>query len=204
MADLATGYPVDPSFESINFKTVTPTQVTGTMSGKVRRIGMGLSYYTWEVKYASLTRLQAGTVKGYLAQALGPQFSFEIVLPRLSTSALATQTASVPRTSATAAIGSTSCTLTNCGANANVLAAGDFFKFANHTKVYMCVAPCTANGSGNATLFFSGPLLTAVPGSTNLTITAVPFTAILAAPEQEFEVGYGGISTMSVSMRETF
>jgi hypothetical protein len=204
MADLATGYPVDPSFESINFKTVTPTQVTGTMSGKVRRIGMGLSYYTWEVKYASLTRLQAGTVKGYLAQALGPQFSFEIILPRLSTSALATQTASVPRTSATAAIGSTSCTLTNCGANANVLAAGDFFKFANHTKVYMCVAPCTANGSGNATLFFSGPLLTAVPGSTNLTITAVPFTAILAAPEQEFEVGYGGISTMSVSMRETF
>jgi hypothetical protein len=204
MADLATGYPVDPSFESINFKTVTPTQVTGTMSGKVRRIGMGLSYYTWEVKYASLTRLQAGTVKGYLAQALGPQFSFEIILPRLSTSALATQTASVPRTSATAAIGSTSCTLTNCGANANVLAAGDFFKFANHTKVYMCVAPCTANGSGAATLFFSGPLLTAVPSSTNLTITAVPFTAILAAPEQEFEVGYGGISTMSVSMRETF
>jgi hypothetical protein len=204
MADLATGYPVDPSFESINFKTVTPTQVTGTMSGKARRIGMGLSYYTWEVKYASLTRLQAGTVKGYLAQALGPQFSFEIILPRLSTSALATQTASVPRTSATAAIGSTSCTLTNCGANANVLAAGDFFKFANHTKVYMCVAPCTANGSGNATLFFSGPLLTAVPLSTNLTITAVPFTAILAAPEQEFEVGYGGISSMSVSMRETF
>jgi hypothetical protein len=47
-------------------------------------------------------------------------------------------------------------------------------------------------------------LLTAVPSSTNLTITAVPFTAILAAPEQEFEVGYGGISTMSVSMRETF
>jgi hypothetical protein len=204
MADLATGYPVDPSFESINFKTITPTQVTGTMSGKVRRIGMGLSYYTWEIKYASLTRLQAGTVKGYLAQALGPQFSFEIVLPRLSTSALATQTASVPRTSATAAIGSTSCTLTNCGANANVLAAGDFFKFNNHTKVYMCVAPCTSNSGGTATLFFSGPLLTAVPSSTNLTITAVPFTAILAAPEQEFEVGYGGISTMSVSMRETF
>ena len=204
MADLATGYPVDPSFESINFKTVTPTQVTGTMSGKVRRIGMGLSYYTWEVKYASLTRLQAGTVKGYLAQALGPQFSFEIVLPRLSYSALATQTASVPRTSATAAIGSTSVTLTNCGNTQNVLAAGDFFKFANHTKVYMCVAPCTSNSGGTATLFFSGPLITAVPSSTNLTITAVPFTAIVAEPEQEFEVGYGGISSMSVSMRETF
>jgi hypothetical protein len=204
MADLATGYPVDPSFESINFKTVTPTQVTGTMSGKVRRIGMGLSYYTWEVKYASLTRLQAGTVKGYLAQALGPQFSFEIVLPRLSTSALATQTASVPRTSATAAIGSTSVTLTNCGNTQAVLAAGDYFKFNNHTKVYQCVAPCTSNSGGTATLFFSGPLVSAVPSSTNLTITAVPFTAILAGPEQEFDVGYGGITAMSVSMRETW
>lgn len=204
MADLATQYPADPSFESINFKTNTPTQLSGTISGKVRRIGLGVSYYSFEIKYPSLTRLQAGTVKGYLAQALGPQFSFEIVLPRLSTSALAVQTSSTCRTSATAAIGSTNVTLTNCGANANVLAAGDFFKFANHTKVYMCVAPCTANGSGNATLFFSGPLVSAVPSSTNLTITAVPFTVILEGPEQEFEVGYGGISTMSVSMRETF
>jgi hypothetical protein len=204
MADLATQYPSSPSFESINFKTVTPTQVTGTMSGKVRRIGMGVSYYTWEVKYPNLSRIEAGTVKGYLAQALGPQFSFEIVLPKLSTSALAVQTSSVPRTSATAAIGSINVTLTNCGANANVLAAGDFFKFANHTKVYMCVAPCIANGSGNATLFFSGPLVSAVPSSTNLTITNVPFTAILSAPEQEFDIGYGGISSMSVSMRETF
>lgn len=204
MADLATQYPASPSFESINFKTVTPTQVTGTMSGKVRRIGMGVSYYTWEVKYPNLSRIEAGTVKGYLAQALGPQFSFEIVLPKLSTSALGVQTSSVPRTSATVAIGSTSCTLTNCGNTQNVLAAGDFFKFANHTKVYMCVAPCTSNSGGTATLFFSGPLLTAVPGSTNLTITAVPFTAILSAPEQEFDIGYGGISSMSVSMRETF
>ena len=204
MADLATQYPSSPSFESINFKTVTPTQVTGTMSGKVRRIGMGVSYYTWEVKYPNLSRLEAGTVKGYLAQALGPQFSFEIVLPRLSTSALATQTASVPRLSATAAIGSTSVTLTNCGNTQNVLAAGDFFKFNNHTKVYMCVAPCTSNSGGTATLFFSGPLVSAVPSSTNLTITAVPFTAILSAPEQEFDIGYGGISSMSVSMRETF
>lgn len=204
MADLATQYPASPSFESINFKTNTPTQVTGTMSGKVRRIGMGTSFYSWEVKYPSLSRLDAGTVKGYLAQALGPQFSFEIVLPRLSYSALATQTASVCRTSATAAIGSTSCTLTNCGNTQAVLAAGDYFKFNNHTKVYQCVAPVTSSAGGTATLYFSGPLVSAVPSSTNLTITAVPFTAILAGPEQEFEVGYGGITAMSVSMRETW
>lgn len=202
MADLAFQYPSSPSFESINFKTNTPTQITNTMTGKLRRVGMGVSFYSWEVKYPSLSRLDAGTVKGYLAQCFGPQFSFEIVLPRLSYSALTNQTASVPRTSAAVSIGAISVTLTNCGANASVLAAGDYFKFNNHTKVYQCVSPCTANGSGVATLYFSGPLVSSVPLNTNLIITAVPFTAILAGEEQEYEAGYGGITTLSVAMRE--
>jgi len=174
------------------------------MTGKLRRVGLGISFYSWEVKYSNLTRLQAGTVKGYLAQTLGPQFSFEILLPTLSYSALTTQTASIPRTSAAASIGATSVTLTNCGANASVLAAGDYFLFLNHTKVYQCVAPCTANGSGVATLFFSGPLVTAVPLSTNLKITAVPFTAVVANEVQEYEAGIGGITTLSVAMREVW
>lgn len=204
MADLATQYPADPSFESINFTTNTPTQLTNTISGKIRRVGMGVSFYSWEVKYPSLTRLEAGTVKGFLSQALGPQFSFEIVLPTLSYSALTNQTANTPRTSASAAIGSTSISLTNCGTNAAVLAAGDYFKINNHTKVYQCVSACTANSSGNATLYFSGPLVSAVPGNTNLTITAVPFTAVLENELQEFSVGYGGMTTLSVAMREVW
>lgn len=204
MADLATQYPASPSFQSINFTTNTPTQISNTMSGKLRRVGMGVSFYSWEVSYPSLNRLDAGTVKGFLAQALGPQFSFEIVLPRLSYSALTNQTTQVPRTSASAAIGSTSVTLTNCGANGQVLAAGDYFKFNNGTKVYQCVAPCTANGSGNATLFFSCPLVAAVPSNTNLTITAVPFTAVLAEEAQEYDAGFGGITSMSVMMREVW
>ena len=204
MADLATQFPANPSFESINFRTNTPTQLSNTMSGKIRRVGMGVTFYSWEVKYPSLTRLEAGTVKGFLAQALGPQFSFEILLPKLSYSALSDQTASVPRLSATMAQGATSVTLTNCGANKNVLAAGDHFIFNNHSKVYMCASPCVSNGSGAATLYFSGPSVQSVPLSTNLTITAVPFTAIIAEDAQEFEVGYGGISTMTVSMREVW
>lgn len=204
MADLATQYPANPSFESINFTVNTPTQISNTLSGKLRRIGQGVSFYSWEVRYSNLTRLDAGTVKGYLAQALGPQFSFEIVLPTLSYSALASQTTQVPRASQARSIGATSVTLSNCGANASVLAAGDFFCFANHTKVYQCVSPCTADGSGNATLYFSGPLVAAVTFNTNLIITAVPFTAVLAEEVQEFSAGIGGITTLSVQMREVW
>jgi hypothetical protein len=94
--------------------------------------------------------------------------------------------------------------LANCGVSKNVLAAGDFFKFANHSKVYMCVSPCVSNSSGVATLFFSCPLVSAVPNNTNLTITNVPFTAILTEDVQKFDVGFGGITTMSLAMREVF
>lgn len=204
MADLATQYPANPSFESINFQVNTPTLISNTLAGKLRRVGQGVSFYSWEVRYGNLTRLDAGTVKGYLAQTLGPQFSFEIVLPTLSYSALTGQTASVPRTSQSRPIGSTSVTLTNCGTNGKVLAAGDFFVFSNHTKVYQCVSPCTADSSGNATLFFSGPLVAAVGNATNLIITAVPFTAVVAQEVQEFSAGQGGITTLSVAMREVW
>lgn len=204
MADLATQYPSNPSFQSINFRTNTPTQISNTMSGKLRRIGMGVSFYSWEVQYPQMTRLQAGTVKGFVAQALGAQFSFEIVLPTLSYSALTDQTSNVPQLSATAAIGSTSIALSNCGANKNVLAAGDYFKINNGTKVYQCVSPCVSNGSGVATLYFSGPLVKAAPSGTQLTITAVPFTAVLVEDAQEFDVGIGGITSMSLSMREVW
>lgn len=204
MADLATQYPASPSFESINFTVNTPTLITNTLAGKLRRVGQGVSFYSWEVRYPNLTRLDAGTVKGYLAQALGPQFSFEIVLPRLSYSALTDQTTQIPRTSVSASIGATSVTLTNCGVNGKVLAAGDFFVFSNHTKVYQCVSPCTADSSGNATLFYSGPSVSAVPINTNLIITAVPFTAVLAEQAQEFTAGMGGVTQISIQMREVW
>jgi hypothetical protein len=204
MADLATQYPTTPSFSAVDFTINTPSQTSNTMSGKLRRVGLGISFYSWQVKYSNLTPIYAGTVRGYLAQALGPQFSFEIVLPDISYTNLTNQTSSTQRLSATGAIGSTSVSLTGCGASADVLAAGDFFKFNSHSKVYQCVSPCESDSSGNATLYFSGPLVEAVSASTNLTITAVPFTACLAGNEQSFTSGNGGITNMSVSMREVW
>jgi hypothetical protein len=203
MADLFTQFPTDPVGSAVNFKVNTPTQLTETMSGKIRRIGMGVSYYSWEMSYTNLTPLQAGSITGYLGQTLGPQFSFEIILPRVSQSKAPNQTTEAPIASA-APIGANNVFLSNCGANKNVLAAGDFFRFNNHTKVYMCVAPCVSNSSGNATLFFSCPLVQAVGAITGVTINNVPFTAILEEEAQEWEIGFGGITNLSLAMREVY
>lgn len=205
MADLSTQYPTNPSFNGVKFQANNPVQVSETFSGKLRRVSIGVTYYSWEVSYPTLTPLQAGVVKGYLAQALGQTYSFEIVIPRISYSALGTlQTSNVPQTVATASAGSTRLDIDGCGANANVLAAGDYFKFSNHSKVYQATVACTADASGEATLYFSGPLVSAVPLNSNVIITAVPFTAVVSEDAQEYDVGLGGLTTMSVPMREVY
>ena len=203
MADLATQFPTYPSFQTVNFKINTPSLASQTLSGKFRRVGMNVSYYTWEVKYSNLMPIDAGTVLGYTAQAFGPQFSFEIILPKISYTRIYNQTTSQVRTAAQVQIGATSILIQTAN-NANVLGAGDFFKFNNHSKVYQCVSPCVADGAGRATLYFSGPAVAFVENNTQLTITAVPFTAVLAEDTQEFETGVGGITSLGLTMREVW
>lgn len=203
MADLATNYPFNPCFTSVNFRVNTPTQVSETFAGQYRRVGMGVSYYTWEAQYQNLVPIDAGTVKGFLAQALGPQFSFNIVIPEVSFSKLPNQTANAVNTTTTMARGAVSVTV-NGSNNAQVLAAGDYFKFPNHSKVYMCVSPLVLSAGGTGTLFFSGPALQSVPTNSQLTINQVPFTAVLAEDIQEWDVSIGGVVNMSVPMREVF
>ena len=212
MADLATQFPASPSFQAVNFKLNTPSQVTETNSGKVRRTGYGVSYYSFDVVYPQLTPVDAGTVTGFVAQTFGPQFSFEIVLPEISYTKSTNPPATVPAVAAadtgigaTNQIGAKVVKLTNCGANKRVLAAGDFFKFSNHNKVYMCVSPCDSNSSGAATLYFSGSLVSAITQSTTtLTLTAVPFTVVLSEGLQEWDVGIGGMTSMKLQMREVW
>ena len=206
MADLASQYPTTPSFNAVSFQVNTPSLATTTFSGKSRRVAFGHQFYDWEVSYPSLTDRQAGIVEGFLAQTYGPSLSFEIILPEISYSKSNNPPSTTPAVNQVGgyAKGQKSVVLDNCGANKQVLYVGDYFKFDNHSKVYQCVATCESDGSGNATLFFAGSLVADVPDNTDLTITAVPFTAIALNDVQKFDVGIGGITSISVKMRETW
>lgn len=204
MADIASQYPTSPSFNQVTISTNTPTLATETFSGKTRRIGQGHTFYNWQIKYPTLTDREAGLVEGFLAQTYGSLFSFEIVLPEVSYSKSNNPPSTTPATTTSYAAGAKSVALDNCGANKEVLYSGDYFKFDNHSKVYQAVATCTSDGSGVATLFFAGSLVTSVPNDTDLTLTAVPFTAISENDVQKFDVGIGGLTSITVDMRETW
>ena len=193
-------FPANPSFQSVNFKINTPTLTSETFSGKRRRVGMGHSYYSFGVKYPNVSAYDFGPVLGFIAAQYGSLDSFQIVLPRLSYTKSTNQTTTSVTTSASVASGVNSVGVTGVATGKQLLLAGDYFKFANHSKVYMC----TVDWVSGQPLLFSGSLVTAVPSGTVITYTAVPFTVILDGDVQEYAVGNGGVSTMSLEMREVW
>jgi hypothetical protein len=193
-------YPASPSFNAINFKINTPTLVTQTNSGKSRRVGMRHSYYSFTVKYSAITRFDYGPIAGFIAQQYGGLESFQIVLPELSYSKVGNQTSTTVTTSAANLAGVDHVAITGVGTGKNLLRAGDFFKFSNHSKVYMCTTTWTTGQP----LYFSGSLVQDVPSGTSLVINAVPFTVILENNVQQFDTGVGGITQLSLDMRETW
>lgn len=203
MADITSQFPSTPSFQAVDFKVVTPTITSETIGGKKRRVGQGISFYTWTAKYPPLTPRDAGPIIGFIRFAEGPLYSFEIVLPEISFTKCFAVAGNVAITS-NIGVGAVNVTISTSSLNSEVLRAGDYFKFNNHSKVYQAVLNCNSNGSGVATLYFASPTVSNVTTGTGLTINSVPFTAIVDSTEQDITVGFGGMTEVEVKMREVW
>jgi hypothetical protein len=202
-------FPSSPEFESINFKVNTPLLKTQTNSGKITRVAMGHQYYSFTVNYPRITARELGTVSGFVASALGGYSAFQIVLPELSytKSTNPSDSGLTFTTNATTSSGSLTISYAVGGsgtANKEYFAAGDFIKFSNHDKVYQVTATTSTNGSSVGTMIIGGALMNSVPSGSTITRNAVPFTVILDSDAQEFDTGFGGISSLKLDMREVW
>jgi len=193
-------FPTSPGFEAVNFTINTPTLTSETISGKKRRVGMGHSFYTFSVKFPNQTAYNMGPVLGFVAAQYGQLDNFSIVLPEISYSKNTSLGSISVVTSGAKAIGDNSVGVAGIAPGDQFLLAGDFIKFANHSKVYMV----TADWVSGQPLFFSGSLVSAVPSGTQIIFNAVPFNVILDNDVQQFDVGFGGITTMQLDMREVW
>jgi hypothetical protein len=97
------------------------------------------------------------------------------------------------------------CTATAVGATAVTIAslsgtlkAGDFVKFANHTKVYML----TADRNGAGAIAIEPPLVAAISSNEQMTYTNVPFTVRLANDLQKYKLGAGQLYRFEVDFME--
>jgi hypothetical protein len=197
-------FPTNPSFQGVNFKINTPLQKTTSFSGKTRRVAMGNQFYSFTVKFPNLTPQEVGYIQSFLAARLGGYDAFEIILPSASYTKAPSPPSGTPTVATTVAAGANVVTLSNLGANRTVIKGGDFFKFSNHSKVYIATADVVSDGSGVGILSFSGGLVAAVPSATTVVYTEVPFTVMLDGDAQSYDMGYGGITTMSLDLKEVW
>ena len=193
-------FPTTPGFQSANFQINVPTLVTETISGKRQRVGMGHQFYSFSVKYPNVTQYQMGPVIGFLGGQYGPLETFEIVLPEISYSKNPNLYSGTVTVDSTTSSGNNSIAVSGISLGNTWLYAGDYFKFDNHSKVYMC----TTDFVIGEPLLFSGSLVQDVPAGTSITATQVPFTVMLDNEIQQYSVGLGGITTMSIDMREVW
>lgn len=197
-------FPTSPSYTATNFKINNPAQTSETFNGKIRRVGLGVSYYSFTIKFPPMPRTQAGPIIGFLGAQYGVMENFQILLPQESypQANYSFGAPYIPTITANAAVGAKQVSIGGCVGLATILKAGDYFKFSNHTKVYMCTTDCVANELGAATLYFSGSLMVAVTNIVTLTVKAVPFTVMLASDVQEYEVGVERMYNLQLDLRE--
>ena len=138
-----------------------------TRSGRRQVRSIGSQRWSITATYNPMTRAEFMPVYAFVLSQKGQLETFQFVPPVVGSTS-GTATGSVT-TNGSSAIGATSVTIAGL---TGILKAGDFIKFATHSKVYMV----TADRSGAGAMTIEPPLFVAVAGSTAITYNSVPFT----------------------------
>ena len=172
-------YPTSPVFTSANFRSEFFNLSSQTISGRTQVRNIGGQRFTFTAAYPPMTRGEFSPVMGFIMAQRGMAETFTIVLPEISSSS-----GSVSGTMLSSAAGSIGDTSIAVDGFTGTLKAGDVFKFANHTKVYMA----TADRSGSGSLSFQPALVEAVSDNETVTYDDVPFTVRLNNDVQEYGI----------------
>ena len=186
-------YPSSPEASTVNVTSLQPNLMSETRSGRRQVRSIGSQRWAITATYNPMTRAEFMPVYAFVLSQKGQLETFQFVPPVIGTTA-GTATGSVT-TNGTSAIGATSITIAGL---TGILKAGDFIKFATHSKVYMV----TADRSGAGAMTIEPPLFVAVAGSTAITYTAVPFTVRFNNDVQQYRLGGYEKYTYEVDMVE--
>ena len=172
-------YPTTPVFNAANLRSEFFNLKSQTISGRTQVRNIGGQRFTFSAAYPPMTRAEFAPVMGFVMAQRGMAETFTIVLPEVSSSS-----GSVSGSILAAAAGSIGDTTLSIDGFTGTLKAGDVFKFANHSKVYMA----TADRAGSGTLSFQPALVAAVSDNEAITHDNVPFTVRLNNDVQEYAV----------------
>ena len=174
--------PTSPEFKSVGFTSEQKTITSTTDSGKMFSTQIDGQRFSFTASYPTMTRETFSPVLAFIMKQRSQQNTFQVSLPDLK-NAKGNVSGTVLVDGAHTA-GDTTITV---DAMTGSLLAGDFVKFANHSKVYMVVADVTADGSNDATLTIEPPLRSNLANNEAVTYDGVQFTVRLSNDVQQFK-----------------
>ena len=178
-------------FGTLGIKSIQNTLISKSDSGKrlVRQIDG--QRFAFSVQIVTATRSDVyGELMAFIMKQRSRKETFTIIPPEIE-DARGNETGTI-LVNGSHAVGDTTITVDgHQNNNPNAFKAGDFIKFASHSKVYMIVADVQAT-SNASTLTIEPPLITALVDDSVVTYDNVPFTVYLTSDIQEF--GVSGVS----------
>jgi len=171
-------------FTAINIKSEQKTLMSTTDSGKTFRRQVDGQRFKFTIRYAKKTRADMQSIMAFIMKQRSSKEDFTVTFPSyLNATGTDTGTLLVDNAHSLA---DTTITINGfSGDGTGRLKAGDFLKFANHTKVYMVVADVTSS-SNAATVTIEPPLVSTLANDEAVTYDGVAFTVHLVSDLQEF------------------
>lgn len=190
-------FPSSPAPRSIQVRSLQPARVS--VGHSLKRYTRTLNAQRWllSLDFTSLERADLAPIWAFLVGQRGQYDTFQYVLPNPIHTPRGTATGSPVvngnfGSPAEAQTGRTVYTR-SWTAGITALKAGDFLKFASHSKVYIAREDVTADGSGLATIPIEPALVQAVSDADALTTSSIPFTVSLTQDGAGFNLGVGSI-----------
>jgi len=176
-------FPISTSkFQTLGIRSIQNTIISKSISGKklARQVDNQRFSFTAQIITAKRSDVYGELMAFIMKQRSGKE-NFTIIPPEIEDAR-----GNVSGTVLVNGVHAVGDTTIDIDGMTGTLKAGDFVKFASHTKVYMVVADATADGSNEATITIEPPLITALTNDSAVTYDNVPFTVHLINDIQEF------------------
>ena len=194
--------PTSPEFNALSFKDEVNTLISVSDSG--RRFARQIDNQRWKFtcRYVNLSRAEFAPIFAFITKQRGSKETFTISPPNLK-NALGSETTTISVNGAHTA-GDNTIAIDGFNADsAGSLKAGDFLKFASHTKVYQVVSDVTPS-SNAATVTIEPPIIEALANDSTVTYDAVPFTVYLTSSVQSYSMGINNLYNYEFDVCEAF
>jgi hypothetical protein len=200
-------FPSSPSPSTFDLRSLQPTRVSISQSLKRQVRTTGAQRWAGTLSWLPQLRASMAPVLAFLAAQEGQFGSFQIVLPPPYDTPQGSW-AGTPVVNGASQVGGAIALRGFTPSAANVVKAGDVFKFAGDTKVYMATADANANGAGQASVSIKPRLIVSPADGEGLVYTSVPFTVMQAGDLVEMAARPGasasGLYTWTLALMEAY